>query len=168
MAKEDLEGTYEVCPHCNTEVVLKPELSVQTCPNCGRRIVACSMCRASDANDGKNYCSNCCLEYQANVENEELGFKEIISVTDAEIKVMELANNEKIEDRVYELAKELAEKYSSEVEEKFKIVDCDGEEVSDENCDGSMWYDEVRDTAMRCLFEKLSAFFASDNPLTCK
>lgn len=155
-----MEKTYEVCPHCGHEVTLDAELKVQTCPNCGRRIVTCSMCRASDANDGKNYCSNCCLCYQAEVENKELGFKPVISVTDAEQKVMELANAEQIEDRVYELAKELAEKYSSEVEEKFKIVDYDGEEVSDENCDGSMWYDEVRDTAMKCLFEKLSAFFA--------
>lgn len=162
---EDITGTYEVCPHCNTEVVLEPELSVQTCSNCGRRIVACSMCRASDANDGKNYCSNCCLCYQAEVENKELGFKPVISIADAEQKVMELANAEQIEDRAYELVKELAEKYSSEVEEKFKIVDYDGEEVSDENgnLDGSMWYDEVRDTAMKCLFEKLSAFFAGKN-----
>lgn len=163
-----MEKTYEVCPYCGHEVTLDAELKVQTCPNCGRRIVTCSMCRACDANDDKNYCSNCCLEYQANVENEELGFKPVISVTDAEQKVMELANAEQIEDRAYELVKELVEKYSSEVEEKFKIVDYDGEEVSDENCDGSMWYDEVRETAMKCLFEKLSAFFAGDNPLTCK
>lgn len=163
---EDNNTTYEVCPHCGQEVALKAELMVQTCPNCGRRIVACSMCRACESAD--NYCTHCCLEYQAKVENEELGFKDNISITDAETKVMELANNEHIEDRVYELAKELVEKYTSEVEEKFNIVDYDGEKVSDENHDGSMWYDEVRETAMKCLFEKLSAFFAGDNPLTCK
>lgn len=159
-------NTYEVCPHCNTEVALKPELSVQTCPNCGRRIVTCSMCRACET--ANNYCTHCCLTYQAKVENEELGFKDSISITDAETKVMELANFEKIEDRVYELAKELVEKYASEVEERFSIVDCDGKEVNVESNDGSMWYDEVRDTAMKCLFEKLSAFFAGDNPLTRK
>ena len=158
--------THEVCPHCGHEVTLDAELKVQTCPNCGRRIVTCSMCRATY--EPANYCKDCCLCYQAEVENKELGFKPVISVTDAEQKVMELANSEQIEDRAYELVKELVEKYSSEVEEKFKIVDYDGEEVSDENCDGSMWYDEVRETAMKCLFEKLSAFFAGDNPLTCK
>ncbi len=63
--------TYEVCPHCGEEVELKNELMVQTCPNCGKRIVTCSMCRACDT--GEKYCSLCCLDYQAKVENKELG-----------------------------------------------------------------------------------------------
>lgn len=62
--------TYEVCPHCEKEVILQAELKVQTCPNCGKRIVTCSMCRAvSDLK--KNYCTNCCLAYQADAENKE-------------------------------------------------------------------------------------------------
>lgn len=61
--------TYEVCPHCGEEVELKAELMVQTCPSCGKRIVTCSMCRACDTED--NYCTNCCLSYQAEVENKE-------------------------------------------------------------------------------------------------
>jgi predicted RNA-binding Zn-ribbon protein involved in translation (DUF1610 family) len=65
------ETTSEYCPHCDTVVELQPELMVQTCPHCGKRIVTCSMCRAADANDGKNYCSNCCLCYQAELENKE-------------------------------------------------------------------------------------------------
>jgi len=146
--------TYEVCPHCEEEVELKAELSVQTCPNCGKRIVACSMCLACETT-GK-YCSLCCLDYQAQIENEEI--KPAISITNAEKKVMELANNENIEDRVYELVKELAEKYSYSVENEFKIVDHNGKQVSG-NGDGEMWYDEVRDTAMKCLFEKLTDFF---------
>lgn len=73
MSDFDYEHAYEVCPHCEEEVMLDAELKVQTCPNCGMRIVTCSMCRACDANDGKNYCSNCCLDYQANAENEEEG-----------------------------------------------------------------------------------------------
>lgn len=68
----DYDHAYEPCPYCGEEVMLDPELKVQTCPNCGRRIVTCSMCRACDANDGKKYCSNCCLDYQAKKENEEL------------------------------------------------------------------------------------------------
>lgn len=36
--------TYEMCPHCETEVILKAELSVQKCPSCGKYIVCCSMC----------------------------------------------------------------------------------------------------------------------------
>ena len=61
--------TYEVCPHCAEEVELNAELMVQTCPNCGKRIVTCSMCRACDTED--NYCTHCCLCYQADKENEE-------------------------------------------------------------------------------------------------
>lgn len=65
----DFEHAYEVCPHCGEEVMLEPELKVQTCPNCGKRIVTCSMCRACDTED--NYCSKCCLCYQAEMENRE-------------------------------------------------------------------------------------------------
>ena len=64
---EDNNTTYEVCPHCGQEVALKAELMVQTCPVCGKRIVTCSMCLACES--GKDYCSQCCLEYQAQQEN---------------------------------------------------------------------------------------------------
>lgn len=71
MEKIDYEHTYEVCPHCGEEVELDAELKVQTCPNCGMRIVTCSMCRACDSED--NYCTHCCLAYQADAENGEEG-----------------------------------------------------------------------------------------------
>lgn len=73
MNEFDFHHTYEVCPHCEEEVMLEPELKVQTCPNCGKRIVTCSMCRACDTPD--NYCTHCCLRYQAEKENEELQMK---------------------------------------------------------------------------------------------
>ena len=69
MSDFDFNHAYEYCPHCDTEVMLDPELKVQTCPNCGKRIATCSMCRACES--GEDYCSKCCLNYQANVENEE-------------------------------------------------------------------------------------------------
>ena len=68
----DYEPCYEVCPYCEEEVELNAELMVQTCPNCGKRIVACSMCRACDNEEGVSYCSHCCLEYQAKCENGEI------------------------------------------------------------------------------------------------
>lgn len=71
-ANTEYKHTYEVCPHCEEEVELRADLSVQTCPHCGRRIVACSMCRACD--EDVNYCTNCCLCRQAELENEELGY----------------------------------------------------------------------------------------------
>lgn len=70
MSEFDFEHAYEVCPYCEEEVMLDPELKVQTCPNCGKRIVTCSMCRACDTED--NYCSKCCLDYQAKAENGEI------------------------------------------------------------------------------------------------
>jgi len=72
MSEFDFDHAYEVCPHCEEEVMLDPELKVQTCPNCGRRIVTCSMCRACDSGD--NYCARCCLCYQAEQENKEREF----------------------------------------------------------------------------------------------
>ena len=68
---QDKNHVWERCPHCDEEVMLDAELKVQTCPNCGKRIVACAMCLACDAPDA-NYCANCCLCYQAERENEEL------------------------------------------------------------------------------------------------
>jgi predicted RNA-binding Zn-ribbon protein involved in translation (DUF1610 family) len=65
----DDNKTYEPCPFCDEEVALDAELKVQTCPNCGKRIVTCSMCRACDTEG--DYCTHCCLNYQARVENEE-------------------------------------------------------------------------------------------------
>jgi len=67
----DHEHTWEFCPHCEEEVMLDAELKVQTCPNCGKRIVTCSMCLACNIPD-KHYCANCCLCYQADKENEEM------------------------------------------------------------------------------------------------
>lgn len=67
----DYDKVIEYCPHCDEYVNLEPELKVQTCPHCGKRIPTCSMCRAVDENDGKNYCSNCCLCKQAELENKE-------------------------------------------------------------------------------------------------
>lgn len=74
-----------------------------------------------------------------------------ISIFDAEQKVREFANNELVEDRVYELAQDLVNKYIDKVEEEFAITD--------ENGDDTMWYDEVREDAIKIIFEKLDAFF---------
>ena len=74
-----------------------------------------------------------------------------ISIFDAEQKVREFANNELVEDRVYELAQDLVNKYIGKVEGEFAIID--------ENGDDTMWYDDVREDAMKIIFEKLDAFF---------
>lgn len=79
-----------------------------------------------------------------------------ISIFDAEQKVREFANKELIEDRVYELAQDLADKYIKQVEDEYG-VECDGE-----SADGSMWYDEVKEDTMKILFEKLDAFFKGE------
>ena len=82
-----------------------------------------------------------------------------ISIFDAEQKVREFANKELVEDRVYELAQDLVNKYIDKVEEEFAITDVNGVECVGESCDGTMWCDDVRDDAMKIIFEKLDAFF---------
>lgn len=79
-----------------------------------------------------------------------------ISIFDAEQKVREFANKELIEDRVYELAQDLVDKYIKQVEDEYG-VECDAVDL-----DGSMWYDEVREDAKKILFEKLDAFFKGE------
>lgn len=61
--------TYELCPHCEEEVELPNTLGVHKCPNCGKYIVACSMCLACE--ESSEYCKNCCLEHLAKKMNEE-------------------------------------------------------------------------------------------------
>lgn len=70
-----MEKTEEYCPHCDEYVEVDAELKVVTCPNCGKRIVVCSMCRACDSGNATGptgFCTNCCLDYQAKVENGEI------------------------------------------------------------------------------------------------
>jgi predicted RNA-binding Zn-ribbon protein involved in translation (DUF1610 family) len=88
MNEFDFNHAYEVCPYCDTEVMLDAELKVQTCPNCGKRIVTCSMCRATDCGDGIDYCSRCCLCAQARLENKEIEEKRdaILSHQFAEVR----------------------------------------------------------------------------------
>ena len=82
-----------------------------------------------------------------------------ISIFDAEQKVREFANKELVEDRVYELAQDLVNKYIDKVEEEFAITDVNGAECAGESCVDTMWYDDVREDAMKIIFEKLDAFF---------
>lgn len=66
---EDTKHVWELCPECEEEVMLDAELKVQTCPNCGKRIVPCAMCTA--CGEKENYCSKCVLVRQARMENIE-------------------------------------------------------------------------------------------------
>lgn len=53
MAKNKTQTTYEWCPYCTDEVVIKADCTiVQKCPTCGKPIVACSVCETMD-------CKNC-------------------------------------------------------------------------------------------------------------
>lgn len=63
--------TYEMCPHCECEVELENELKVQKCPNCGKYIVACSMCLNGSV--GAKCTKDCCLEVLASINNNEYG-----------------------------------------------------------------------------------------------
>jgi hypothetical protein len=48
---EDNE-TYEWCPNCGCEVIIKADCSIrQICPICGKPIIACSMCETMNCNN---------------------------------------------------------------------------------------------------------------------
>ena len=65
--KAGWEGdVVELCPHCDTEVELKPEFKVQECPNCKTDILPCSICR--DLNHSPMACGNCPLNKQPLVD----------------------------------------------------------------------------------------------------
>jgi len=64
-----MEKTYEVCPHCGSEVELEAELKVQKCSNCGKHIVTCSMCLNGEL--GRPCTYDCCLEILAHHLNGE-------------------------------------------------------------------------------------------------
>ena len=57
--------TYEVCPYCEEEVKLPAKLGIYTCPNCGKRIISCSMCTTF-------YCGNCKLYEEAECQNYQI------------------------------------------------------------------------------------------------
>ena len=82
-----------------------------------------------------------------------------ISIFDAEQNVIRLAMNEQVEDRAYEMAQDLVDKYIKQVEHEFAVTDANGVECYGESADGSMWYDEVREDAKRVICEKLAIFF---------
>jgi len=50
----------EECPECETEVELSPVFKVQECPNCGKPILPCSICRDLDLSPDS--CNDCPLE----------------------------------------------------------------------------------------------------------
>lgn len=46
---------FELCPHCECEVELKTIFDYHKCPNCGKEIKPCSLCKAED-------CGKCRLD----------------------------------------------------------------------------------------------------------
>lgn len=51
------DTTWEMCPHCETEVELPIVFEVQKCPVCGEWIAPCSICHPDYAD-----CANCRLD----------------------------------------------------------------------------------------------------------
>lgn len=55
--REEENGIWEMCPHCNHEVVLKDQFRWQICPMCNRPILPCNLCDCDCVE-----CSKCPLE----------------------------------------------------------------------------------------------------------
>lgn len=66
--KKDIEDminpTYEMCPHCDNEVVLEDIFGVQECPICNKEILPCSICTHIVEGQTERYmsCAQCPLE----------------------------------------------------------------------------------------------------------
>ena len=82
-----------------------------------------------------------------------------ISIQEAEQKMWELLDKEHLEDRLYELARELTNQYIEKIEKEYTIVDVDGVPCNSElSEDGEMWYDDVREELVIDIFERVTNF----------
>lgn len=59
-ARTPENGTIEVCPICEKEVLLSDKFEKQRCPNCGQPILPCSQCEVRN-------CTHCPLEMRTYV-----------------------------------------------------------------------------------------------------
>ena len=75
-----------------------------------------------------------------------------IWTTRAEECLTDAINNADIEDKVYELAKDIVQQGIKRVEEEFDITD----DCADEN---EMWYDYSWETMMELAYQRIDAFF---------
>ena len=75
-----MDEISELCPYCEYEVKLKNKFEVQTCTNCGKSILPCSLC-----NMDKVDCSKCPLENNKNKKetscvNEKLNINKMANI----------------------------------------------------------------------------------------
>ena len=85
------DGVIEYCPHCDTEVTLMNEFKVQSCPNCGKKLVPCNICPLLA--DGK--CPNLCpLSELAMRMNKQFGEERTIQ---SFVDIFNLSNMKELE-----------------------------------------------------------------------
>jgi hypothetical protein len=85
-----------------------------------------------------------------------MAIKKAISIFDAEREVRSLMEGDRIEDRLYEMALELADGYIKKVDDRCVVLDADGNICDDDG--GEMWYDEVKDEVVRGILERVADF----------
>ena len=59
MTAKQPKNTWEECPYCGDEVLLKYKFKVQQCPNCHVPILACSICEYEYDEELGNRCMKC-------------------------------------------------------------------------------------------------------------
>lgn len=77
-----------------------------------------------------------------------------ISIEEANSLIFDMLRREHIEDRFYELACDLFQKYVTKIAEENEIEDWGT--VDEEG--GEMWYDESQDEFLRCAFARIKEF----------
>lgn len=78
----DNELTTEMCPHCDTEVEIPPYLGIYECPNCGKLIVACSMCETQN-------CGNCQYLIREQLYKYKQALEEIKSIVSGKYEALD-------------------------------------------------------------------------------
>ena len=65
--------------------------------------------------------------------------------------------NMDLEDRVYELAQDICNQQINEIDEKYSVLDEDGQTY--DGSDGLEWYDDARVEFIETFFDKLKQWF---------
>lgn len=93
-----MKKVIEYCPFCEDEVELDAVLTIQTCPNCGKKIIPCCLCEGCK--------SNCALDDACRSENyPTIKEGDLVKWNDPAIDDFELNERELQKKRIFKVIK---------------------------------------------------------------